>query len=73
MENSKFKLKIEINFISSKDAEKERVMHSKSDNIKFTSYNNANKVVYELFDSLISRYQRNLETSTDGSEFIFYF
>ena len=29
-----------INFISSKDAEKERVMHSKTDNIR--SYNDAN-------------------------------
>ena len=26
-------------------------MHSKSNNIKFTAYNDANKVVHELFDS----------------------
>ena len=38
-----------INFISSKDAEEERVMRSKCDNIKFTSYNDANKVVDKLF------------------------
>ena len=38
-------------------------MDSKSDNIKFTSYNHANKVVDELFDSLRLRYQVNLETS----------
>ena len=30
-------------------------MHSESDNIKCTSYNHANKVVDEIFDSLISR------------------
>ena len=46
-------------------------MHSKSDNIKITSYNNANKVADELFDSLISRYQGNLETSIEGSQFIY--
>ena len=37
-------------------------MHSKSDNIKFTSYNDANEVVNKLFDSLRSRYRINLET-----------
>ena len=59
----KIQLKIAINFTSSTDAEEERIMHSRSDNIKFTSYNDANEVVDELFDSLRSRYHRNLETS----------
>ena len=67
----KIQLTISINFISSKDAEEERVMHSKSNNIKFMSYNNANKVVDDLIDSLSLRYQANLETSVRGSEFIF--
>ena len=58
----KIQLIIVINFISSKDAQEERVMYSRSDNIKFTSYNDANEVVDELFDSLLSRYQGNLET-----------
>ena len=48
-------------FISSKYAEDERVMHSKSDNIIFTSYNDANEVDDEFFESLRSRYQDNLE------------
>ena len=48
-------------FISSKYAEDERVMHSKSDNIKFTSYNDANEVDDEFFEPLRSRYQDNLE------------
>ena len=60
-----------INFISLKDAEEEHVMDSKSNDIKFTSYNDANKVVYELFESLRSRYQGNSETSIRGSDFIF--
>ena len=67
----KIQLTIAINSISSKDAEEERVMHSRSENIKFTFYNAVNEVVNELFDSLRSRYQGNLETSMRGSDFIF--
>ena len=59
----KIQLTIAINPISSKDAEEEHVMHSSSDNIKFKSYNEANEVVDELFESLCSRYQGNLEIS----------
>ena len=58
----KTQLTIAINFISSKHTEEERVMHSSSDNIKFTSYNDANEVANELFESLHSKYQDNLET-----------
>ena len=45
----KIQLEISINFIFSKDGEEERVMHSKSNNIEFMLYDNANKVVDELF------------------------
>ena len=62
---------ITINFISSKDAEEERVMHSKSENMKFTSYNDAKRVVNKLFDSLRLPYQGNSETSMRGSALIF--
>ena len=54
MENS-------VNFISSKDAEKEHVMHSTCNNIKSTSYSDVNEIIYELFKSLRLRYQENLE------------
>ena len=70
-ETLKIQLTISINFISSKDAEEEPVMHSTSNNIKFTSCNDANEVVNELFDSLCARYQRNLETSMRVSDFTF--
>ena len=46
-------------------------MHSRSNNIKFTSYNDANGVVDELSESLHSRYQGNLQTTMRGSDFIF--
>ena len=62
---------IAINFISSKDVDEEHVMHLKSSNIEFISYDNANEVVNELVNSLLSRYQISLETSMRGSDFIF--
>ena len=57
----KIQLTIAITFISSKDAEDERVMHSSSGNLKFTPYSDANDVINKLFKSLRSRYQENLE------------
>ena len=51
----KIQLKIAINFISSKDVEEERVMHSKSNNIEFMLYENANEVFDKIFESLLSR------------------
>ena len=38
----KIQLTISINFIFLKDVEQDRVMHSRRDNIKFTSYNDVN-------------------------------
>ena len=51
--------------------EEELVMHPRSNDIKFTFYNDANEVVDELLESLRSRYQRNLEASTRGRDFVF--
>ena len=64
-------LTIAINLISSKDLDEERVMHSKNENIEFMTYDNANEIVNELFESLLSRYQIGLETSMRGNDFIF--
>ena len=50
---------------------KRHVMHSRSNNIKCTSNNDANEVVDVRFEPLRSRYQGNLETSMRGSDFIF--
>ena len=67
----KTQLTIAINFILSKDDDEERVMDSKSNNIEFRSYDNANEVVNEFFELLLSRYQAGLETSMRGNDFIF--
>ena len=64
-------LTIAINFISSKDVDEEIAMQLKSDNKEFMIYDSANNIVDEIFESLHSRYQSDLETSTKGSDFIF--
>ena len=66
----KIQLTIAANFISLKDGEEERVMHSSSGNIKFTPYGDADDVIDELFESLRSKYQLNLEISMRRSDFI---
>ena len=45
----KIQLAITINFISSKDGEEERVIHSSSGSIKFTPYSDTNDVIEKLF------------------------
>ena len=67
----KIQLTNAIHFFFSKDSEEELVMHSRSSSIKFTSYNDANKVVDELFKSLCSIYHRYLQTAMWGSDLIF--
>ena len=64
-------LTIVINFICSKDTEEERVIDSNRDNINFIPYSNADDVINKLFMSLHSRYQENVETSMEESDFIF--
>ena len=46
-------------------------MYSTSHNIECIIYNYVNEVVNELFESLLWRYQNNLETAMRGRDFIF--
>ena len=66
----KIQLTIANNFISSIDNDKEGVMHSKSDKKEFMIIDKADKAIKELFDSLKSRCQSNLE-SMKVSELVF--
>ena len=67
----KIQLTIAINFISSKNSEEERVMHSSKDNIKLTSNSDINDVIEKRFSSLCSNDHDGLETSMKESDFIF--
>ena len=48
---------VATNLISSKDNDKEQVMHWKGDNIEVMTYDSANEVIKELFELLLSRNQ----------------
>ena len=52
----KIQLSIAINFISFEDTDEKHVMHLKSNNIEIMINDKADKVVEELFQSLLSRY-----------------
>ena len=69
----KIQLTIAINFISSKDNDEERVMHSKRVNIEIRSHDKADEAFEELFASLLFRDQIGLETLMTGKDFIFDF
>ena len=56
-DTSKIQLKIAFNFISSKNDDEERVMHSIKDNIEITINDEADEIIKELFRSLIDGYK----------------
>ena len=62
---------MKINFISSRNVNDTRDMHSKSDNIEIMMGVNTNEIIKNLFNSLLQRYQKRLEVSMRGSDFIF--
>ena len=65
----KIHITMAINFFSSKDSEEIRTMHSKSDNI--LTGNETGEKIEDLFDSFLQRYQKGLQESMKGSEFVF--
>ena len=46
-------------------------MHSKSDNVKIMMDFDTNEIIKKLFDSILQRYQKGLEESMKGSDFVF--
>ena len=68
----KVQLTAEVNFISTKPGSDEKhVMYTKSDNSDIIRGTNVNRVVKELLDSLLRRYQEGLQEKMRGSDFIF--
>ena len=66
----KIQLTMSINFISSKDSDETRNMHTKSDNIEIIMGSETNDIIEELLESLLQKYQEGLEKSVRGSVFI---
>ena len=68
----KIQLTAQINFISLRPGSNEtRVMHTRSVNEEFTNGSDTDKIIKELFKSLLQRYQENLQEKMRGSDFVF--
>ena len=67
----KIQLTMAINFISSKDSEETRTMHTKSNNVEIMMGSETDEIIEELFKSFLQKFQEGLEESMRGSEFIF--
>ena len=59
----KIHLTIKIKFVLSKVKEEKQLIHSKSDNKEITIDNNTDKISNHPFNSLLHRYQIELEES----------
>ena len=70
----KIQLTMKINFVSSKDDSDEiRTMHTKSGNVHIFMGSETDEIIEELFESLLQNYQnyqRDLEESVRGSDFV---
>ena len=67
----KIQLIMTINFISSKDSDEIRTMHTKSNNVEILIGNEINETIEEVYEPLAQRYQEGLEERMKGNEFIF--
>ena len=67
----KIQLTVVINFISSKpDSDETRIIYTKSNKIEIMNGSDTNEVIEKLFQSLLRKYQENLEEKMRGSEFV---
>ena len=60
-----------MDFISFKDSIETHTMHTKSDNIEIMISNETDKIIKNLFESLLQKYQEGLKKSMEENEFIF--
>ena len=60
-----------INFISSKDSDETRTMHTKSNNVEIMIVTETNEIIIDLFESVLQKYHKGLEKSMRGSEFVY--
>ena len=65
----KIQLTMTFNFISSKDSDETRTMHTKSNNVEIMIDSETNEIIEDLFESFLQKYQEGLEESMRGSEF----
>ena len=59
----KIQLTMAINFISYKDSDKTRTMHTKSNNVEIMMGSETDEIIEDLFESYLQKYQERLEES----------
>ena len=65
-------LTIEVNFISLKPGSDEtRIMYTRSDNIEIMFGNDNDDIIEQIFESLLKKYEEDLQNKMRGSEFEF--
>ena len=64
-------LTMEIIFISFKDSNETRTIHTTSDSIEIMIGNEKDEIIEERFESHLQKYQEGLKKSMKGSEFVF--
>ena len=67
----KIQLTMAVNFISSKDSDDVRTMHTKINKVEILIGSETNETIEEVYKSLSQRYQEGVEEKMKGSEFIF--
>ena len=67
----KNQLTMAINFISSKDSDEIRTMHTNSNNREIVMGSKTDEITEELFKSFLQKYQEGLEESMRGSDFTY--
>ena len=68
----KVQLTIEVNFISLKPgSDATRIMYTRSDNIEIIFGDDNDDIIEQRFESLLKKYEENLQNKMRGSEFEF--
>ena len=67
----KIPLTMRINFVSSLDPGKNRIMDSKSDNVEIIMVIETDNVFKKLFESFFKNYQKNLQEKMKDNNFVF--
>ena len=67
----KIQLTMRINFVSSLDRGKNRIMDSKSDNVEIMIGSETDYIIKKLFKSFLKYYQKNLEEKMKDCNFVF--
>ena len=67
----KIQLTMAISFVSSKDSDETRTMHTKSNNVEIMIGCETDEIIEDISESFLQKYQEGLEESITGSKFVY--